>query len=305
MNLEVPLTVRLSEYRPCDYAIDEIELGFTLEPVATQVFARYQVRRLAQLACPLVLDGVGLRMESIAVDGSPLIHGSYRQNDRHLVIGSPPQKFLLEIGTVINPEENTALDGLYVSGGRFCTQCEAEGFRHIAFALDRPDALSKFTVRIEAERHRFPTLLSNGNLIETGSCGDDRHFAVWRDPHPKPCYLFALVAGEFDSIRDEYVTRSGRAAGLIIHTDQGDSPRAAYAMDSLKRAMAWDERVFGREYDLDDFHIVAVRDFNFGAMENKGLNIFNSSRLLADFETATDTDFEDIERIVAHEYFHN
>ena len=305
MNLEVPLVVRLSEYRPCDYAIDEIELSFALDPQATRVFARYHVRRLAGLTCPLVLDGARLHMESIAIDGSPVAGEFYSQDDQRLIISSPPKQFVLEIRTVLNAEENTALLGLYVSSGRFCTQCEAEGFRHIAFALDRPDALSKFTVRIEAEQRRYPALLSNGNLVETGSCGDGRHFAIWRDPHPKPCYLFALVAGEFDSIRDTFITQSGRNVGLIIHTDQGDSPRAAYAMDSLKRAMAWDERVFGREYDLDDFHIVAVRDFNFGAMENKGLNIFNSSRLLADFETATDTDFEDIERIVAHEYFHN
>jgi len=306
VNHDAITEVRLAGYRPCPFAIDDIELTFSLDPTATRVHARYAVRRLTGEACPLVLDGgAGLTLESIALDGIPLAGGAYRQEPGHLVVDAPPAAFTLDLDTNICPEANTALEGLYVSGGRFCTQCEAEGFRHIAFALDRPDVLSRYVVRMEADRQRYPTLLSNGELIETGPCEGGRHFAVWRDPYPKPCYLFALVAGAFDALSDEFVTMSGKRVALTIHTDQGDAQRATYAMDALKRAMAWDERVFQREYDLPEFHIVAIRDFNAGAMENKGLNIFNSARVLAGFETATDADFENVERVVAHEYFHN
>jgi aminopeptidase N len=192
-----------------------------------------------------------------------------------------------------------------MSGGRFCTQCEAEGFRKITYWPDRPDVLSRFTVRVEADKAAYPRLLSNGNLIESGYVGAGRHYALWQDPFPKPCYLFALVAGELDELADSLVTMSGRTVDLRIYVDPGQAPRAVYAMDALKRSMKWDEEAFGREYDLDLFMIVAVRDFNFGAMENKGLNIFNSSLLLADGATATDFDYERIESVVAHEYFHN
>jgi aminopeptidase N len=297
--------VRLEDYRPCNFAIDDIELSFQLDPAATHVHASYRVRRTSGESCPLVLDGVGLTLERIAINGKPLDTDVYRQEPEQLIIDAPPATFTLEIDILIHPEANTQLMGLYVSGGRFCTQCEAQGFRNIAFALDRPDVLSRFVVRIEADRRQYPTLLSNGDLIETGLSSQERHFAVWRDPYPKPSYLFALVAGLFDTIRDEFVTASGRSVALAIHVDVGDAQRAAFAMDALKRAMAWDERCFNREYDLAEFHIVAIRDFNGGAMENKGLNIFNSARVLADFETATDMDFERIERVVAHEYFHN
>ncbi len=297
--------VRLEDYRPCNFAIEDIELLFKLDPSATHVHASYRVRRLAGEPCPLILDGVGLTLERIALNGMPLASELYRQEPEQLIISAPPATFTLEIDTLIYPQANTQLEGLYVSGGRFCTQCEAEGFRRITFALDRPDVLSRFVVRIEADQQQYPTLLSNGDLIEAGLSTEGRHFAVWSDPYPKPCYLFALVAGLFDTIRDEFVTASGRRVALTIHVDIGDAPRAAYAMDALKRAMAWDERFFNREYDLAELHIVAIRDFNLGAMENKGLNIFNSSRVLADFETTTDMDFERIERVVAHEYFHN
>ena len=195
--------------------------------------------------------------------------------------------------------------GLYVSGGRFCTQCEAEGFRRITYYLDRPDAMSVFTVRIEADIKTYPSLLANGNKIEEGAVGTDRHFAIWHDPFRKPAYLFALVAGQFDILEDSFTTVSGRNIPLEIFVDPGNAPKAEYAMDALKRSMKWDEEAFGREYDLDRFMIVAVRDFNFGAMENKGLNIFNSALLLADAESATDMNFERIESVVAHEYFHN
>jgi aminopeptidase N len=295
---------RLADYRPSDFAVD-VELSFQLDPRQTRVHTLYQVRRVGGYDSPLVLDGVGVKLESIAINGAPLPPGKYRQEPERLIIDAPPARFTLEIDTVISPEENTALEGLYISGGRFCTQCESEGFRHITYSLDRPDVLSRFQVRIDADKEKYPTLLSNGDLIEEGESTAGRHYAIWRDPHPKPSYLFALVAGSFDTIRDEHVTPSGRQVQLAIHTDHGDAQRALYAMDSLKRAMAWDEKVFGREYDLGQFNIVAVRDFNFGAMENKGLNIFNSSRLLADPEITTDDEFEDIERVVGHEYFHN
>ena len=264
------------------------------------------MRRLIDDGKPLVLDGVGLKIERVVLDGQPLSADHYQQEPERLILETPlAATFRLEIETVICPEDNTALEGLYISGGRFCTQCESEGFRHIVYSLDRPDVLSRFEVHIEADKARYPTLLSNGDLLDAGEAAGGRHYATYKDPHLKPSYLFALVAGSFDTISDEHTTPSGRRVKLHIHTDQGDAQRARFAMESLKRAMEWDERVFGREYDLGEFHIVAVRDFNFGAMENKGLNIFNSSRLLADPDTATDDDYEDIERVVGHEYFHN
>jgi aminopeptidase N len=296
--------VRLSEYRPSAYAVDEIELAFVLEPDETRVSARSAFRRIGKPG-PLALDGVGLELQRIAIDGVPLAAEAYEREAERLVLKDPPAAFALEVDTIIHPAANTALEGLYVSGGRFCTQCEPEGFRKITYAQDRPDSLSRFTVRIEADKARHPTLLSNGDPIEAGDLPNGRHYAIWRDPHPKPTYLFALVAGAFDSIEDEFITASGKRVKLGVHVDQGDSPRAHYAMEALKRAMKWDEEKFRREYDLSVFNIVAVRDFNFGAMENKGLNIFNSSYVLADPETATDADYEAIESVVAHEYFHN
>ena len=305
MRDETARPVQLSEYRPCDYAIDAIDLKFELEPDHTRVRNTSAVRRVAKDECPLVLDGVNLVLERIAIDGALLAPDAYAIEPERLIIHRPPAKFILEIDTIIRPAANTALEGLYVSGGRFCTQCEAEGFRKITYALDRPDSLSRYSTRIEADKARYPLLLSNGDLLAQGDLPGGGHFAEWRDPHPKPCYLFALVAGDFDSYRDEFTTMTGKKVALGIHVDKGDAPRAAYAMDCLKRAMKWDEQVFGREYDLEIFNIVAVRDFNFGAMENKGLNVFNSAYVLADAETATDADFESIESIVAHEYFHN
>jgi len=298
-------TVRLSEYAPPAYLIDEIALVFSLEPDDTLVAASSHVRRAGAAPAPLVLDGERLELRSIAIDGQPLDETAYALEPGKLIIHAPPASFRLDIVTRIDPAGNTHLEGLYMSGGRFCTQCEAEGFRAITYFLDRPDVLARYAVRIEAEKAAYPTLLSNGNLTESGEMEGGRHFAVWVDPHPKPAYLFALCAGAYESIHDTFVTKSGRNVALGIYVDPGDSPRAAYAMDALKRAMTWDEDVFAREYDLDVFNIVAVRDFNFGAMENKGLNIFNSSLILADADTATDADFEAIEAVVGHEYFHN
>jgi aminopeptidase N len=304
MRTDIAQPIRLADYRPPAYLIDTVQLDFNLEPRATRVKAKLAVRRAGAEAEPLVLDGVRLKLISVAIDGRTLAASEYAVTDERLTIAAPPAAFTLETEVEIDPERNTALEGLYMSGGRFCTQCEAEGFRKITYFLDRPDVLSRFTVRVEAGK-AYQRLLSNGNLMETGDLSGERHYAIWNDPFPKPCYLFALVAGELDVLEDSRVTMSGRTVALKIYVDPGQSPRAAYAMDSLKRAMKWDEEVFGREYDLDLFMIVAVRDFNFGAMENKGLNIFNSSLLLADPETVTDLDYERIEGVVAHEYFHN
>ena len=299
------VTVRLSDYQPPDYLIDEIALVFSLEPEATIIAARSHVRASGTGAAPLVLNGERLELQSIAIDGEALGEDKYSVEPGRLVIHNPPASFLLDIVTRISPATNTHLEGLYMSGGRFCTQCEAEGFRTITYYLDRPDVMARFAVRIEADKAAYPTLLSNGNLTESGDLPGAKHFAVWVDPHPKPAYLFALCAGKYESIHDEFVTQSGRKVALGIYVDPGDAPRAGYAMDALKRSMKWDEVTFKREYDLDVFNIVAVRDFNFGAMENKGLNIFNSSLILADADTATDADFEAIEAVVGHEYFHN
>ena len=301
MRTETPQPVRLAEYRPPAYLIDEVFLDFDLQPSATRVKARLTVRRNGDHADPLVLDGEGLKTLSVMIDG--VLH-AFEATPETLTLSDLPAGFTLETEVEIDPLANTALMGLYMSGGRFCTQCEAEGFRRITWFLDRPDVLSRYTVRMEADT-AFHRLLANGNLVESGPAGEDRHYAVWNDPFPKPCYLFALVAGELDELVDSFVTMSGRTVDLRIYVDPGMSARAEYAMDSLKRAMKWDEDAFGREYDLDLFMIVAVRDFNFGAMENKGLNIFNSALLLADPATATDMDYERIESVVAHEYFHN
>jgi aminopeptidase N len=304
MRTETPQPIRLSDYRPPAYLVDEVQLAFDLQPNTTRVKAKLSVRRNGDHAEPLRFNGERLKPVSVAIDGRTLAEGERTIDDEWLTIPDVPEAFTLETEVEIDPENNKALSGLYMSGGRFCTQCEAEGFRTITFWPDRPDVLSRFTVRIEADR-RFQHLLSNGNLIDSGPLSGGRHFAVWNDPFPKPSYLFALVAGELDVLEDTLVTMSGRTVQLKIYVDPGMAPRAAYAMDALKRSMKWDEEAFGREYDLDLFMIVAVRDFNFGAMENKGLNIFNSSLLLADPATATDVDFERIESVVAHEYFHN
>ena len=262
-----------------------------------------QVTRMAE--GPLELDGENIDLVSVKVDGKALARRDYRLTQDKLTLSNLPDQFKLEIENRCNPSANSTLMGLYVSGGRFCTQCEAEGFRRITYYLDRPDAMSVFTVRIEADKKKYPFLLANGNMTDSGDVSSTRHYAIWEDPFPKPAYLFALVAGEFDILEDSFTTMSGRHIPLTIYVDLGASSRAVYAMDALKRSMKWDEDAFGREYDLDRFMIVAVRDFNFGAMENKGLNIFNSALLLADAKTATDMNFERIESVVAHEYFHN
>jgi len=304
MRIETPQPIRLEDYRPPAFLIDEVSLDFHLEPGATRVKARLAIRRDGVHAEPLRLNGERLKAVSVALDGRVLGPDEHTIDNEWLTIPGAPDTFTLETEVEIDPAANAALDGLYMSGGRYCTQCEAEGFRKITWFADRPDVLARYTVRIEAPK-AFQHLLSNGNLIDSGEAHGGRHFAVWNDPFPKPCYLFALVAGQLDVLEDSFVTMSGREVTLRIFVDPGLSARAGYAMDSLKRAMRWDETTFGREYDLDLFMIVAVRDFNYGAMENKGLNIFNSALLLADPATATDVDYENIESVIAHEYFHN
>ena len=298
-----PTPTRLSEYTPPNFQIDRVFLDFDLDPARTRVKSRLELTRLAP--GPLELDGDEISLKSIKVDGKDLKRTDYRLNQTHLVLKNLPDSCVLEIETECAPEKNSTLMGLYVSGGRFCTQCEAEGFRRMTYYPDRPDVMSVFKVRIEADKKKYPYLLANGNCIEEGDLKGSKHYAIWEDPFKKPAYLFALVAGEFDILEDSFTTMSGRDIPLTIYVDPGDASRAKYAMDSLIRSMKWDEDVFGREYDLDRFMIVAVRDFNFGAMENKGLNIFNSALLLADAATATDMNFERIESVVAHEYFHN
>lgn len=299
---------RLEDYRPTDYAISHTELKFSLHPTNTVVSSKlfFKQRENTPNGTPLVLVGDELKLLSVSINGNKLNDADFAATPDLLTIRTPPTgAFTVEIETEINPQKNRQLMGLYLSNGVYCTQNEAEGFRRITYFYDRPDVLSIFKTRIEADKATAPILLSNGNLIESGDLDSGRHYAVWEDPHPKPCYLFALVGGQLDHLDDSFTTMSGRNVKLGIYVEKGKKQRAAYAMDSLKRAMRWDEERFGREYDLDIFNIVAVSDFNMGAMENKGLNVFNDKYVLADPDTATDVDYAGIERVIAHEYFHN
>ncbi len=305
MKTAEPRAIQLKDYAPPAYCIPEIALDFRLEPSATLVTAKMHVQRKSTAPEPLVLNGKRLKLVSVVIDGIALEPSAYSVTSDWLTITSPPVDFQLEIVTEIAPAENMALEGLYMSNGIYCTQCEPEGFRCITYYLDRPDNLARFQTRIEAPKETAPVLLSNGNPVESGDLAGGWHFALWRDPFPKPSYLFALVAGDLGHISDGYTTLSGRAIDLRVYVEHGNEARAHYAMDSLKRAMRWDEETYGREYDLDIFMIVAVSAFNFGAMENKGLNIFNDKVLLASPETATDDDYARIESVVGHEYFHN
>lgn len=299
---------RLEDYRPTDYAISHTELKFSLHPTNTVVSSKlfFKQRQNTPNGTPLVLVGDEIKLLSVSINDKKLNDADFAASPDLLTIHTPPTgAFTVEIETEINPQKNRQLMGLYLSNGVYCTQNEAEGFRRITYFYDRPDVLSIFKTRIEADKAAAPILLSNGNLIESGDLDGVRHYAVWEDPHPKPCYLFALVGGQLDHLDDSFTTMSGRNVKLGIYVEKGKKQRAAYAMDSLKRAMRWDEERFGREYDLDIFNIVAVSDFNMGAMENKGLNVFNDKYVLADPDTATDVDYAGIERVIAHEYFHN
>ena len=307
MRTDIAQPVRLADYRAPDFLIDTVHLDVQLAGAQTRVTATLAIRRNPQgrSDAPLVLDGDELNIISVALNGQALAVSEIATPQR-LQIARVPDAFMLVTVTELDPASNTKLMGLYRSGSAYCTQCEAEGFRRITYFLDRPDVLSVYTTRIEADREDAPILLGNGNRTEAGVIdGTNRHYAIWHDPWPKPAYLFALVGGNLALVEDNFTTQSGRKVTLGIYVEHGKEIRAGYAMDALKRSMRWDEQAFGREYDLDVFNIVAVSDFNMGAMENKGLNIFNDKYVLALPQTATDTDYAHIEGVIAHEYFHN
>ena len=302
-----PHEVRLADYQPPPFLVDHVDLHFDLDEAATRVASRLKLRRnpVEPQAAPLRLDGEALTLLRLARDGETLSSNQYHLEDGALIIPDMPDTCELAVDTEIAPKDNTVLSGLYVSNGSFFTQCEAEGFRRITYFPDRPDVMARYTVTITADKARVPVMLSNGNPGAVEDLGDGRQRITWTDPHPKPCYLFALVAGDLVAVKDSFTTRSGRQVELGIWVRSGDEDRCEHAMRSLKTAMKWDEDVFGLEYDLDVFNIAAVSDFNMGAMENKGLNVFNTKYVLARAGTATDDDFQRIESVIAHEYFHN
>ncbi len=305
---DIHRSILRTDYQPPAFLIDSVELHFDLDAAATRVRSRLAVRRNpahADRAASLRLDGEALTLLRASLDGEPLSGNRAIEQDGALVISDMPDECVLEIENRIAPDANTELSGLYVSGGNFFTQCEAEGFRRITYFPERPDVMTRFSTTITADRARCPVLLCNGNLVATNDAGGGRHNATWVDPHPKPSYLFALVAGDLVAVRDTFTTRSGRVVDLAIWVRCGDEDSCDHAMRSLKTSMKWDEDVYGFEYDLEQFNIAAVSDFNMGAMENKGLNVFNSKYVLARPETATDTDYQGIESVIAHEYFHN
>ncbi|MCJ2124294.1 aminopeptidase N [Methylobacterium sp. J-077] len=308
MRTETPPLIRLEEYRPSDYLIDRVDLDIRLDPHATRIDATLSLRSnpAGRAGAPLHLDGDDLRLVSVALDDTELAADAYTATPSGLSLHAPPQQpFSLRLVTEVDPTANTKLMGLYRSSEVYCTQCEADGFRRITYFLDRPDVMAVYTTRIEADRAAAPVLLGNGNLVESGPAEGDRHFAVWHDPHPKPAYLFALVGGRLGQVETRFTTMEGRTVTCAVYVEPGKEARADYALDAVIRSMKWDETAFGRPYDLDVFNVVAVSDFNMGAMENKGLNIFNDKYVLASPETATDGDYAAIEAIIAHEYFHN
>ncbi|MGN2406787.1 aminopeptidase N [Pseudomonas syringae] len=308
MRTEQPTMIYLKDYQAPEYLIDETNLTFELFDDHSLVHAQLVMRRNPARGAglpPLVLDGQHLELLSVNLDDVELTAVDYQLTEDHLTLHPKAERFTVDSTVRIHPETNTALEGLYKSSGMFCTQCEAEGFRKITYYLDRPDVMSKFTTTVSAEKHSFPILLSNGNPVTSGEEKDGRHWATWEDPFMKPAYLFALVAGDLWCVEDTFTTMSQRVVTLRIYVEPENIDKCQHAMNSLKKSMRWDEETYGREYDLDIFMIVAVNDFNMGAMENKGLNIFNSSAVLARAETATDAAHQRVEAIVAHEYFHN
>ena len=300
-----PQPIYRRDYRPTPFLVDEVDLAFDLRADETTVTAELKVRRIGGADAPLVLDGERLQLRSVAIDGETLDNDAYSSDDATLTIPNVPDAFTLRTEVVIRPQDNTELSGLYRSGRTYCTQCEAEGFRRITYFLDRPDVMSRYRTRIEADAEKYPVLLSNGNRIDSGKADDGRHWVRWEDPFPKPCYLFALVAADLRCHAGTFTTCSGREVKLEIWVEPHNIDACEHALSSLRKAMAWDEERYGREYDLDLYMIVAVSDFNMAAMENKGLNIFNDKYVLARPETATDEDYENIEGVIAHEYFHN
>ena len=307
MRTEIGTTVHRQDYQPFPFEIPQVELEFDLDPDLTWLHARLTVRRKAQATGirHLELDGEDLALVSVHVNGVALVEGQYTVSPSRLILHDVPDESLVEIVSTSRPIKNTSLSGLYVSGTTLFTQCEAQGFRRICWFADRPDVMSTYRVTLRADRRRFPVLLSNGNLVRHGDLGDGNHEAVWHDPFAKPCYLFALVAGALACREHRMATRSGREVLLQVYSDPGSESQTAWAMESLERSVRWDEQRFGLELDLDRFMIVAARDFNMGAMENKGLNIFNAAYVLADPATATDANYQAIEAVIGHEYFHN
>lgn len=308
MRTDNPKTIYLKDYQPPEYLVETIDLTFHLLEEHTQVISRLRLIRnpmTEEEGGSLVLDGEQLELQSLHMDGEALQSDAYRLDANSLTIYQPPSSFTLETRVLIRPQDNTALEGLYRSGRMYCTQCEAEGFRRITYFPDRPDVMARFTTTITADRQRYPVLLSNGNLVEERALDDGRHLVRWADPFPKPCYLFALVAGKLLYHQDSHTTPTGREVDLRIYVEPENIDKCEHAMRSLKHAMVWDEQKYGREYDLAIYMIVAVNDFNMGAMENKGLNVFNAKFVLARQESATDRDFQGIEGVIAHEYFHN
>lgn len=308
MKATTPQPIFLKDYRVPSHLIPSIDLTFHLDDEHTRVVSKMTLKQnpaAGDLPQPLILNGEKVKLLSIKLNDHPLSPNDYTVDDKLLTIQSVPNEFTLEIETEINPKGNTALDGLYKSGSMFCSQNEPQGFRHITYFMDRSDIMSKYTTTIIADKKSYPILLSNGNPIQHGEREDGTHWITWEDPFPKPCYLFALVAGDLGSIHDTFTTKSGRQIDLRIYCDKGNEPRCYHAMESLKKSMKWDEDVFGLEYDLDIFMIVAVDSFNMGAMENKGLNIFNTNCVLADVKSATDDNYARVEGVIAHEYFHN
>ena len=295
-----------SDYRPSDFLLDRIELDVQIHALTT-VDARLHLRRRegADVTGALALNGRAMELLGLELDGSALDEGDYTVEPERLLIAAVPDRFELRIRTRLDPEHNTALEGWYRSGPMLCTQCEAQGFSRITYSLDRPDVLSRYRVRLEADAARYPVLLANGDCVESGATDNGRHFALWEDPHPKPAYLFAMVAGDLACVEGRHRTPSGRDVALRFYVDRGNEDRVAHAMHSLQKSMCWDEAVYGLEYDLDTYMVVAARDFNMGAMENKGLNLFNARFVLASPQTATDEDYEGVESVIAHEYFHN
>ncbi len=294
------------DYQACNFQITKADMSFNLAETSTSVDSKLYIIPTLQQSEPLILDGINLELLELKINGVDLADTDYQVEAEQLIINNPPlQAFYLESKVLINPKANTLLSGLYLSSGKFCTQCEAEGFRRITYYLDRPDNLAIFTVKVIAEKEQFPYLLCNGNLQQQGELADNKHFSIWHDPFPKPSYLFALVGGDFDLVEDSFTTQSQQSVELQIFVEKGQKDKCQHAMESLKKAMQWDQQVYSREYDLERYMIVAVSDFNMGAMENKGLNVFNTKYVLASKSTATDDDFIGVEAVIGHEYFHN
>jgi len=310
MPMQKATTIYRKDYTPPTYIIHSIDLHFTLGEDVTEVRSKLHITRQTDLAgvtkdTPLILHGHDLKLILLYLNGESIEKPKYTVDDEQLIINQVPEDFILESVVQIKPQLNTSLEGLYKVKNLFCTQCEAQGFRKITYYLDRPDVMATFTTMIVADKTRYPVLLSNGNLIDHGDLENNQHFVKWQDPFKKPCYLFALVAGDLACVEDQFITLSNRRVAIKLYVDKGDEDKTAFALQSVKKAMKWDEENYGREYDLDIFMIVSTHDFNMGAMENKGLNIFNSKYILAKPETATDADYVAIERVIGHEYFHN